>query len=291
MVMYGADVQGLRQLAQQFEHKAAQLDQDRMTVGNAIQVSAWVGPVAVRFRHEWDSSHSRAVHNAAGRLRDAAAALRRNADEQEKTSSVGSSSGGGGGAAGGGSASGGKLPDLLRWLVDDVLIDGSGWVSERVDFAGLAIDYFAGTKQPFDPWKVFPNGSYVSSALKGIGLGDAGARFAEAWNSRDYSGAMLAAADAGSSVLPPGLSQVWSGLRDMTGFFIPLDDAARDEHMTWMQEHHPGENLGDRYSGLQGFVNLGNDNVERKAPWLNRAAETVLEKPAKWLYDMGIKLY
>lgn len=112
MVMYGADVQGLRQLAQQFEHKAAQLDQDRMTVGNAIQVSAWVGPVAVRFRHEWESSHSRAVHNAAGRLRDAAAALRRNADEQEKTSSVGSSAGGGGGVAGGGSAPGGKLPDL-----------------------------------------------------------------------------------------------------------------------------------------------------------------------------------
>lgn len=107
--MYGADVAQLRQLATQFERSAAQLDADRMSVGNAIQVSSWIGPVAVRFRHEWDSSHSRRVHDAALRLREAASALRRNADDQDKTSAADGRSGSSAGGRGGGS---GTTPDL-----------------------------------------------------------------------------------------------------------------------------------------------------------------------------------
>lgn len=83
---------------------------------------------------------------------------------------------------------------------------------------------------------------------------------------------------------------VWSGLRDMTGFAIPLDESARDEHFAWLESHYPDEDLGARYTGWQGLVNLGNDNIERKAPWLNRGAEAILEKPAEWLYNMGIRL-
>ncbi len=86
--MYGADVAQLRNLAAQFDQHADRLETDRMTVGNAIQISAWVGPFAVRFRHQWESEHSRRVHDAALRLRDAAHKLRANADEQERTSAV-----------------------------------------------------------------------------------------------------------------------------------------------------------------------------------------------------------
>lgn len=87
--MYGADVAQLRTLAQQFDRKAQQLDANRMTVGNAIQISAWFGPFSVRFRHQWDSNYSRRVHDAAERLRHAANDLRRNADEQDRASTAG----------------------------------------------------------------------------------------------------------------------------------------------------------------------------------------------------------
>lgn len=93
--MHGADVAHLRQLAGQFQQAAERLESNRMTVGNAIQISAWVGPVAMRFRHEWDSDYSRRIQSAAHRLRDAAQSLRANADDQERTSAVSGSVGGG----------------------------------------------------------------------------------------------------------------------------------------------------------------------------------------------------
>jgi dienelactone hydrolase len=91
--MYGADVAELRELARAFDAAATKLDRERMSVGNAIRLPAWVGPVAVRFRAEWDSEHSTRVSSAAARLKDAAFALRRNADEQERTSAPDSGSG------------------------------------------------------------------------------------------------------------------------------------------------------------------------------------------------------
>ncbi|NLA34771.1 MAG: hypothetical protein GX868_03675, partial [Actinobacteria bacterium] len=87
--MYGADVEQLRALAAQFDRSADRLDADRMSVGNGIRVKAWVGPVAVRFRAQWDSDHSRRLHEAAQRLRTAASSLRTNAQAQARTSAVG----------------------------------------------------------------------------------------------------------------------------------------------------------------------------------------------------------
>lgn len=105
--MFGADVAQLRALAQQFDHAADRLEQDRMTVGNAIQIRAWFGPVAVRFRHEWDSEHSRRVLAASQRLRTAAQSLRSNAEEQDRASAVDNGAGGGGS-----SSDAGKEPSL-----------------------------------------------------------------------------------------------------------------------------------------------------------------------------------
>lgn len=90
--MYGADIEQLRSLATQFDRSADRLDADRMSVGNAIRISAWMGPVAMRFRSQWDSDHSRRLHEAAVRLRDAASALRTNAAQQERASAVGGAS-------------------------------------------------------------------------------------------------------------------------------------------------------------------------------------------------------
>lgn len=88
MSMYGADVVELRGLAAKFARAADQLDADRMAVGNAIQISAWVGPFATQFRVQWNSEHSQRIHNAAQLLRSAATSLRSNADDQERTSAV-----------------------------------------------------------------------------------------------------------------------------------------------------------------------------------------------------------
>ena len=86
--MHGADVGALRSLAAQFDRAAGQLDQNRMAVGNAIQISAWIGPFAVRFRIQWNSEHSMRIHDAAQLLREGAHALRRNANEQERASAA-----------------------------------------------------------------------------------------------------------------------------------------------------------------------------------------------------------
>ena len=94
--MYGADVAQLRALATQFDRSADRLDADRMSVGNEIHVRAWVGPVAVRFRAQWDSDHSRRLHDAAERLRVGAKQLRANAEDQTRTSALGEGAAGGG---------------------------------------------------------------------------------------------------------------------------------------------------------------------------------------------------
>ncbi len=86
MTMYGADVAELRALAAQFDRVAQQLDANRMSVGNAIQLSAWMGPFATQFRIQWNSEHSVRVHSAAELLRAGAQTLRRNADDQERVS-------------------------------------------------------------------------------------------------------------------------------------------------------------------------------------------------------------
>lgn len=293
--MYGADVAQLKQLASQFERCATQLDGDRMTVGNAIRISAWIGPVAVRFRHEWDSSHSRKVASAAARLREAATALRRNAEEQERASSADS-----------GAAAHTTLPkgadsttvrssalwmNALEHLMQAGIIDHAEWLSFTTDFATVAVQYKSKIAN-FDVLDVVPNGAYIGTALKGIGLGDSAGRFANAVRQGDWSGGILAGADAGATFAPTPIGLIWTGLTTMTGFFIPLDEASRTEHMDWMSRESgldPHE-IAQRYQGGQGFINLGNDNVERRAPWLNRAAEKVMQGPAELLYNMGVKL-
>ncbi|MFT4299450.1 MAG: hypothetical protein QM597_07445 [Aeromicrobium sp.] len=84
--MIGADVDDLRRLAAQFDQAADRLRAQAGQVSNGVRVSAWVGPVAVRFRADWDSTHSVALKNAAAELAESALSLRQNAKEQEAAS-------------------------------------------------------------------------------------------------------------------------------------------------------------------------------------------------------------
>lgn len=93
MSMHGADPEALRRLARRFEQSSEQLDRLASSVANGIRVSAWAGPVRVRFSTAWDSQHSVRLKEAAGRLSEHAVQLRREADQQDAASA---SSGSGG---------------------------------------------------------------------------------------------------------------------------------------------------------------------------------------------------
>ena len=85
--MVGADVEALERLAYQFDQAADRLLAQTGQVGNGIQIGAWVGPVATRFRIEWDSTHSVSLRSAAEALKSNAAVLRKNAADQARASS------------------------------------------------------------------------------------------------------------------------------------------------------------------------------------------------------------
>jgi hypothetical protein len=84
--MVGADLEQVRALAADFDRAAAQLNQTSVKVRNGIQISAWVGPFAVRFRHTWDSDHSVKLRQAANALAAQSKQLRSEADQQERAS-------------------------------------------------------------------------------------------------------------------------------------------------------------------------------------------------------------
>jgi uncharacterized protein YukE len=107
--MYGADVQQLTDLANVVDQAASQLTSTRQSVSGKVQQSAWVGPVADKFRSTWSSSGNSQVAAAAQLLSEASASLRKNAAEQTQASSAsgGSSSVSLGGLAGAGGLAGG----------------------------------------------------------------------------------------------------------------------------------------------------------------------------------------
>lgn len=86
--MVGADVEQLRALAGSFERAAEQLRQTSTKVRTGIQISAWVGPFAVRFRKTWDSEHSVKLTRASTALSAQARQLRQEADQQASASSA-----------------------------------------------------------------------------------------------------------------------------------------------------------------------------------------------------------
>lgn len=85
---YGADVEQLRDLAQRMSHASENLDRSRLTVGNQIKISAWVGPFATSFKMQWESEHSKRIAAVVRLLEENAEKLRSNAEEQERASAA-----------------------------------------------------------------------------------------------------------------------------------------------------------------------------------------------------------
>ncbi|WP_285244900.1 hypothetical protein [Pseudarthrobacter sp. fls2-241-R2A-127] len=97
--LWGADVEQLRTLAQQFNKTADLLQQQSTQLSSQINNNpAWKGADAQRFRSDWNSSHRTLLQQTVSRLQQESKVLLKNADEQEKAST----SGGPGSATGGG---------------------------------------------------------------------------------------------------------------------------------------------------------------------------------------------
>jgi len=85
--MWGADVEHLRALAQQFSRTADMLQQQSQQLSGHINNSpAWSGQDAARFRSDWNGNHRMLLQKTATRLQQESKKLLANADEQEKAS-------------------------------------------------------------------------------------------------------------------------------------------------------------------------------------------------------------
>jgi WXG100 family type VII secretion target len=272
----------LRGVAQRLRREADQLDQVVTSVQRTIDdaVAHWDGDDAHSFNSWWVSHYRPAATAAHTSLVDMAVTIERNVTEQEKISGAGShgAAGGGGGGGGGGGWGGSTRPgDLIEKLWPADLIGLGDDIMKT--WKGLGLDDL-------------PGGGYLSATLKGIGLGSAGVELVDAIKNGDWSGGMAAGGDGVATFMPAPISLLWTGLSSEIFFFIPETSSEQDDLFTWLQEERgvsPAD-LGDRYSGVQGFINLGNDNAARKAPWLVDGADWLLAKPAEWLYNAGIRL-
>ncbi|GAA1850167.1 hypothetical protein [Myceligenerans crystallogenes] len=138
--MYGADIEALRQLADQIARGGEALEGVVGIVESAMPTpEQWNGFDAEGFREEWSGTHAPAITTTAQALAEVAMKVRENADAQESTSEdtgglgSGGGSGGGGGGGGGGSWGGTSgegsgesdwrdsvpdLPDSIRDIID-----------------------------------------------------------------------------------------------------------------------------------------------------------------------------
>ncbi|MDQ0677468.1 uncharacterized protein YukE [Arthrobacter pascens] len=88
--MWGADVAGLRTLAQQFGKVSDNLLQQSSRLSSQINnTPAWKGQDAVKFRSDWNGSHRALLQRTALALKQESKKLLENANEQEKTSQDG----------------------------------------------------------------------------------------------------------------------------------------------------------------------------------------------------------
>ena len=104
--LWGADVEQLRALAQQFNKTADLLQHQSTQLSSQINNNpAWKGADAQRFRSDWNSNHRTLLQQTVSRLKQESKVLLQNADEQEKASTAGA-----GGAGADGQVAGGYGP-------------------------------------------------------------------------------------------------------------------------------------------------------------------------------------
>ena len=82
----GMDIAGVRQLSQQMNAKADEIQSIGQQLTSALQSAQWVGPDRERFLSDWQGQHMQALSRVVEALRDASMRANRNADEQEQAS-------------------------------------------------------------------------------------------------------------------------------------------------------------------------------------------------------------
>ena len=135
--LWGADIEQLRTLAQQFSKTADLLQQQSTQLSSQINNNpAWKGADAQRFRSDWNSSHRTLLQQTVLRLQQESKVLLKNADEQEKASTSGSAGAGGPGpgSPAGSTDGGGFIPGQASndpwgpgWLTDPDSPFRDGW--------------------------------------------------------------------------------------------------------------------------------------------------------------------
>jgi len=93
--MWGADVAGLRRLAQEVDGAAQSLTSLTSTLSSVVASSRWTGRDGDDFRGVWDGMCVGALRSCAATLSEAAETLRRDADQQDTASTTDTAGGGG----------------------------------------------------------------------------------------------------------------------------------------------------------------------------------------------------
>ena len=88
MSFTGMDIGQVRNLSQQMNTSADEIEQIMNTLTNSLGQAQWVGPDRQRFESDWSSQYCSALRNVAEGLRTAATAAEQNATQQEQASSA-----------------------------------------------------------------------------------------------------------------------------------------------------------------------------------------------------------
>jgi uncharacterized protein YukE len=86
MAFIGMDVDAVRNLANQLNSKADEIDTIMNTLSSQLDGTQWVGTDADGFRSDWQGTHRAQLSAVAGALRDAATQATGNASQQDSTS-------------------------------------------------------------------------------------------------------------------------------------------------------------------------------------------------------------
>lgn len=281
MAFSGMDPDRVNAVASALAAQANSLDQVAQTVDAMMRqaMDSWPGADAEQFFQWWTQHYRPRIVAAAQGIHGAVANLRMQVATQVATSdpTLGARASTPATATDSLGEDGTSVRDLLGLLAP------VGWVSTSGDLA-----------ETWRDWKIseLPGGGFLSSVLKGVGLGTSASALVDSIQHYDWAGGGSALVDGVATFAPAPISLLWTGLSSEVFFFIPADYEEQDDLLRWLREERglSAEEISRRYEGWQGFITLGNDNAARKAPWLVDGADRLMQKPAEWLYEMGIRL-
>jgi uncharacterized protein YukE len=87
MAVWGLDVQQVRELSQQLNSKASEIQSILSQLTSKLGSTQWTGPDAEQFRNDWSGEHTASLKKVIAALQDAGQKASANASAQESTSS------------------------------------------------------------------------------------------------------------------------------------------------------------------------------------------------------------